>query len=293
MAVLLVFELMSIGAFEDRNCMDFNIIESDGALEFLSSVAELDASEARRFYFGDGCNSGDLTKRIDQCFGDVFSSVDISDCRVFGMHLTASVDQCDSIRKNGLLNLRKVLQGDNPLGNSIRESGVRFDGDYQFMYFNNQQYGLRDELEKRPGSPLARIARKLLVDYGINAFLYNPLLGEYGNDVASSPEFLQDLRNCLQDKGFSCEWGRSSASSSRRSRAYRVEFWVNVADVCPTTFGYESNRTILGNRNSRKVLCSMTELALNRAFGLSDAFLLYLKPTACVPGGRLCISDIS
>lgn len=54
------------------------------------------------------------------------SNADISSCRVFGMHLTASVDQCVSVHKHGLLNLREVLQGDNPLGNSMRESGIRF-----------------------------------------------------------------------------------------------------------------------------------------------------------------------
>lgn len=152
---------------------------------------------------------------------------------------------------------------------------------------------MRDELEERPGSPLARIARKVLADCGISASLCSSSLGEYGSNVASSPEFLQDLRSRLQDKGFSCEWGTSAVSLSRRSRAYRVEFRVDIADLCPVTFGYESKRAKLGNYNKRKVLCSMNEPAMNWAFEPSDAFLLYFKPTAFVPSGWPCISEIS
>ena len=98
--------------------------------------------------FGFGYKKGDLisdyilecNKDFDTFFERHLSEVecmDIKQLEIVVFHVTTNGDECAEIKKNGLRDLKKVLQEKTELSTFLYERGVQFDIPSKMMYVND------------------------------------------------------------------------------------------------------------------------------------------------------------
>lgn len=108
--------------------------------------------------------SNDLDVFIQQNI-DYIKSLDISNLRFIGFHVTTSTDFCSDIRSNGIRSLRKVLSEKNALSNFLLDYGLEFDMSRNLMIYNGKIYDVNySNYSNLEDSALKNISHKLCYD---------------------------------------------------------------------------------------------------------------------------------
>ena len=185
-------------------------------------------------------------------------------------HVTTSANDCMSIRKNGLLDLREAyLNNDSELKKFLDQHDIKFNIDKQIMIYHQRKYDIsfgecpdqHTEAYKR-----WRIGRKFFYDFTTCGFLSVWERNPYGGEVHRRPEILQDIDNLL-GLNLSLEWTHTHT-------AYEVTARVSGEKII-----YD------GDKNSYEVRKAINYLlkAYFTAFGEPSENVLLIKDHVSIP----------
>ena len=186
-------------------------------------------------------------------------------------HITTSSDGCQSIQKNGILDLRESYKcRDSELRRFLDEHGVNINLDYAILSYCGHQYDItfrgtpwdtHSEQYKRWS-----VGRKFYYDYATCGFLSVWQGNPYGGWVHKRPEILMDI-DALLGTCLSEEW-------EQMHKPYAVLAKVSGKDICYFSDDDESER--------EKVM-AYTVMAYNAALNAVHEEIILLKNGVQIP----------
>ena len=180
-------------------------------------------------------------------------------------HVTTSADGCASIRRNGILDLKKAYGcEDSELRRFLDNHGVSIDLQKAFLTYRGHEYDIyygrcpwdHESEEYKCWS----IGRKLYFDYTTCGFLSAWDRSPYGGQVHRRPEILWDIDELLKTR-LSDEWAQTHT-------AYEVVAKVSGKNIC---YPYDDDVS-----EAEKVMAYVV-MAYNEALNGSSENILLMK----------------
>ncbi|UNT55362.1 hypothetical protein [Lysinibacillus capsici] len=134
------------------------------------------------------------------------------DIELVSLHSTASIDNCESIKEKGIINLQDAVSQNTPLKDYLLTKDIQINIDEKYILFKGNKldiskeiegYCLEDEDEYRN-----RVIHKFYGDFQINGFLSHKNVLTYGGNTRKRPEILWDLARLLKDEKIELDWVR-------------------------------------------------------------------------------------
>lgn len=132
------------------------------------------------------------------------------DIELVSLHSTTSIDNCQSIKEKGIINLQDAVSQETPLKTYLENKDIQINIEEKYLLFKgekldiskkNEGFGLSDEDEYRN-----RIIHKFYGDFQVNGFLCHENVLTYGGYTKDRPEILFDLANFLKDEKIELDW---------------------------------------------------------------------------------------
>lgn len=186
-------------------------------------------------------------------------------------HITTSADGCTSIKRNGILDLKKAYEcEDSELRRFLDNHGVIIDIEKAVLTYRGNEFDIyygkcprnHESIEYRCWS----VGRKIYYDYTTCGFLSAWNRNPYGGQVHRRPEILLDLDELLKTK-LSDEWERTHS-------AYEVVAKVSGNNIC---YSYDNNAS-----EAEKVM-TFVVMAYNEALNGSCENIILLKNGVQIP----------
>ena len=186
-------------------------------------------------------------------------------------HVTTSADGCASIRRNGILDLKRAYEcGDSELRRFLDSHGVTIDIKKAILIYCGNEYNIyfgkcpwnHESIEYKCWS----VGRKFYNDYTTCGFLSAWDRSPYGGQVHRRPEILWDLDELLETR-LSDEWERTHS-------AYEVVAKVSGKNIC---YPYDDDAS-----EAEKVMAYVV-MAYNEALNGSSENILLLKNGVQIP----------
>ncbi|MGE6630741.1 hypothetical protein [Bacillus sp. NPDC077027] len=152
-----------------------------------------------------------------------------SDISLVSLHVTTNTDECEAIKKHGLLNLQQTIMNDTPLGNYLKNEGVLFDIENKQIQYKDKLYSINKEHTGIKDSDKDFVPYKLYDDYQVNSFLSYGNVLEYG--VQNMPEFLHNLSDFLGSNDIGFNWRKQE-----NKKCYVVKFKTALSNCANDTF---------------------------------------------------------
>ncbi|MFB6497285.1 hypothetical protein [Bacillus haynesii] len=128
------------------------------------------------------------------------------------LHSTTSIDNCQSIKEKGIINLQDVISQETPLKNYIEKKNIQINIDEKYILFKGNKFDISKETD---GFCLSdedefknRVIHKFYNDFQINGFLSHENVLTYGGNTRYRPEILFDLAKFLKDEKIELDWIR-------------------------------------------------------------------------------------
>ena len=269
--------------------MVYDITNPDVSYDWLYSVLGIKGDLVSDYILE--CN-----KDFDTFFERHLSEVermDINQLEMVVFHVTTNGDECAEIKKNGLRDLKKVLQEKTELSTFLCERGIQFDIPSKMMYVGGKAFDIDytkytnlDRAAKKEEA-LHKIGHKIFYDFRVNGFLFSRDIYDYGT-IHKAPEFLLTL------SGFGTETAKVDNEWEAISEPYVIKYKAKVADFEYYTF-YEGQEEYLQDYHNRWI--GLKKLLLQRAVDSSFLELYsdiyaYMKPGRIIEPERIidCIS---
>lgn len=198
--------------------MLFDITTPDTAYYFLLEYLQIDGDTLIHDYIVE------FNKDIDEFYKkyeEHILSIDLNNLLFRCIHVTTNSDNCAEIKKNGLINLQKVLSGETALNRKLSQIGITFDINNKTFEYNNSSYEIDyDKLSNfyswdltGEQNKIRDISRKIYNDPQINGWFANSNVKNYGGRVHERPEFLFTLAKLIPEtQEIIDEWMRTSKS---------------------------------------------------------------------------------
>ncbi|WP_342530815.1 hypothetical protein AB9L15_00765 [Lysinibacillus fusiformis] len=132
------------------------------------------------------------------------------DIELVSLHSTASIDNCKSIKENGIINLQNAVTQKTPLNDYLTNKNIQINIDEKYILFNGEKldisnvtpgYCLEYEEECRN-----TVIHKFYGDFQINGFLSHRNVLTYGGNTRKRPEILFNLAEFLKDRKIESDW---------------------------------------------------------------------------------------
>lgn len=265
--------------------MEFDLRTCDAAYDFILEFLKMKPSE----YIEDFIvRCGNDFEMFWDSHYDEIEAIDISDLRIMAFHVLGSLDECQEIRKNGLMNLQEVLQRKTILSTLLQQAGVTFNipaktvsGNGKVYSIDYDRYRSRHNLDDRERS-IESVAHRVFYDFCVNGFMANDNVFNYGTRIHERPEFLITLTKLFPEaKPVEEYWERNSIS-------YRVDFYVTAKQLHRFNFDldeqndppYEGWSVLTDDMKIKKWMLSH---AIDRSTDdLGDVYL-YVKDNVIIP----------
>lgn len=225
--------------------------------------------------------------------------MNVEDITFAGIHITTNNDNCASIKKYGLLNLRQALTMDTPIKRFLKDWGIQFhfNDDFTpdivtFTGIHNGElikevFSIEDFSKTFKGySSLIHTKLTSSSHYPINAFLFINDYKSYGGNVHDIPEFISHFGNSLPTNDFIDAWKKDRKS-------YAIKFYADF-DTCNVTtlLPHSTNlkEDILNDYEEIKkaLLKKCIETSINHIHQQDQSKIyLYMKPEAIIPYGDI------
>lgn len=75
------------------------------------------------------------------------------DLNLVSLHVTTNNDRCEKIKKYGLMNLQDTINSDTPLGNYLRDQGIKIDLAKKIIEYKGELFSIEEKDEKFHVSP--------------------------------------------------------------------------------------------------------------------------------------------
>lgn len=210
----------------------FDLTNPDASYDWLHSVLDIKKGDFISDYILECNNNFDIffEKHLDD-----IEHIDINQLELIVIHVTTNGDKCAEIRKNGLKDLKKVLQEETELKTFLGDRGILFDVSSKIMYVNGKPYDIDyekyedlDRIRQRKES-LHKIGHKIYYDFQVNGFFFCQDIFRYGT-IHRAPEFLLTLSS------FSSNTARIDSEWEEFSQPYVIKFKARIADFEYFTF---------------------------------------------------------
>ncbi len=263
----------------------FDITNPDISYEWLHTVLDIKKGDLVSDYILE-CNN-DFDTFFEKHLFEI-KNMDIKQLELVVIHVTTNNDGCAEIRKNGLRDLKKVLQEENGLNIFLSEHGVQFDITDKRMYVNGmdydidyEKYRVLDRVAKRE-NVLHKIGHKIYCDFQVNGFFFCQDIYDYGT-IHRAPEFLLTLSEFnKKTKGIDDEWEKAS-------KPYVVKFKAKIVDFEYYTF-YESEADYLQDYHNNWIGLKrwLFSRAVSSTFSDSASQIFaYMKPGRIIEPDRI------
>lgn len=178
----------------------FDVTNCESSLKFLEKFLQIDSNKIYDFIKAnkEDYNIHDFIEinKID------INKLNLEEVQVVVLHVTSNNDNCEAIKKYGLLNLQQTLTMDTPLKKYLSNYNIEFDISNNIMWVKGEAHEVKydrnsDEFDNCK-KKLNDVARKIYFDYQINGFLSVQDYKGYGGRVHKRPEFLNNLKKIFK-----------------------------------------------------------------------------------------------
>lgn len=263
----------------------YDITNPGASYDWLYSVLNIKKGDLISDYILE-CN-----KDFDTFFERHLSEVecmDINQLEIVVFHVTTNGDGCAEIKKNGLRDLKKVLQEKTELNSFLCERGIRFDIPSKMMYVNDKAFDIDytkyTDLDRgaKHEEALHKIGHKIFYDFQVNGFLFSRDIYDYGT-IHKAPEFLLTL------SGFGKETAKVDDDWEKVSEPYVIKYKAKIVDFEYYTF-YESQEEYLQDYHNKWIGLKkvLLQSAVDSTFSeLSLDIYAYMKPGRIIGPERI------
>jgi hypothetical protein len=175
-------------------------------IKSLAEFLDLNEEEIQEFVLG----STDDVMDFLEAFNIEDEKLLEKDIELVSLHSTTSIDDCQSIKKKGVINLQDAVSQETPLKAYLKNKDVQINIDEKYILFKGEKLDIG---EKTEGFCLSdadeyknRIVRKFYDDFQVNGFLCCENVLTYGGYTRDRPEILSDLANFLKDEKIELDW---------------------------------------------------------------------------------------
>ena len=258
----------------------FDVTSSDSAYDFLLDTLGLKPDEL-------------IMEYLVECDGDVDLFVEkneyrledlcLQDVHFIGFHVTASLDDCNEIKANGIRDLQYVLSHDTMLSRFLKLGGIQFDIENCLMYINGQRFDIDFENFRRKIllSPkeelLDPIAHRIYYDFCLDGYWASDNVEGYGTDIHKRPEFISKLIKIPPKANSLDAYWRS------KSKPYKIFFYATLDQIHKFTFGLEKNTDAYNEDEQKAVKRWMMRVAMQQAFEPRGDLYIYIADHQHIP----------
>lgn len=269
--------------------LNFNLSTPDLAYDFILDVCKMTGQEFLKD-FRIECHS-DFEIFWKKHFS-YFKTINPDKIRIYAFHITGSLDDCNSIKKHGILNLQSLLSSNSLFNQMLKKYGVQIDIDRKLLIYNNESYDINYEKYRNKcnlyglDNYLKSIAHRIFYDYTVNGFLCNDNVFNYGTRIHLRPEFLLDLSNafpklCKLEE----EWINNACS-------YKIDYYTYIYQLPRFTFDLDEYRNPPCKNwdylfDNEKIIKWMLFYAICRMDNGLGETALYLKDSLSVPPNQI------
>ncbi len=265
--------------------LHFDLRTPDSAYYFVLDMCKMTGQEFVSDFHID-CN-GDFETFWDKHYIQL-KKINPENIRIYAFHITGSLDNCNSIKKYGLLNLQAMLSSPSILSEKLIKYGVKFDIDRKELIYKKDSFDIDyDNYRGRYNlygldKYLSSIAYRVFYDYTVNGFLCCDDVFSYGTNIHLRPEFLLDLTNAFPDlRALEEEWINNTYS-------YRIDYYTYTNQLERFNFSLDEYRDPPCENwdclnDNEKIVKWMLSHAIERSFDRLGETYLYLKNELHVP----------
>lgn len=175
----------------------YDLTSYEKARDSLSKLVGINKIDIEVFLHKNANDYDCLYKRFIELFNIDVESLDISKLYLKIMQVTTNGDNCQSIKRYGLLNTQDAIKEDTYLGNFLISKGIEVDFDNEIIKYNGRKYCRTSKINHKIDLCCTKLFSKC--HYPINAFIYsdNPL--NYGGGVKERPELISNFADVFGD----------------------------------------------------------------------------------------------
>jgi len=128
------------------------------------------------------------------------------------LHSTTSIDNCQSIKEKGIINLQDAVSQDTPLKAYLVNKDIHINLDEKYILFKGNKFDISKETDdfylSDEDENKNSVIRKLYNDFQVNGFLCHENILTYGGYTRDRPEILLDLARFLNDERIELDWAK-------------------------------------------------------------------------------------
>ncbi|MCB8817373.1 hypothetical protein [Desulfosporosinus shakirovi] len=262
----------------------FDITSQEKAKGFLSNFLNIGIDNIEN-YISNNAVEYDAEDFIDK--NDIkLEKVQIRNLQLIVQHISTSHDECQSLRKFGLLNLQQSLTMETILKEYLASFGIFFDISNKWMACKGEKIDITyksDDIGLPGGSQkhrICRVAHKIYYDYQINGFFSMANKTSYGGRVHERPEFLHNLKELFKANIIEDNW-------MKRVNPYLITFKASLDSFAWFSF-YNNKREYeedyFEKEEIKKWLIKKALYVIWKDFRYSrPEIIAYMKPEVIIP----------
>lgn len=142
---------------------------------------------------------------------------DLEDLEIVGIHSTTNNDQCESIKKTGLINLKRALSVKSSLNNYLHEHDIYIDIYTKKLTYLDKTYNLVD-------CGNSKLHYKIFGDYALDCFLSVRKDREFDSKLKARPKVLSEIEKYLNISGLHQGWIEQSTPYMIKFKEHAYNF---------------------------------------------------------------------
>lgn len=215
----------------------YDLTSLEPALESLSKLINVSVFKVKLLVIKNKDNIDNLINKLIRGFDLNINNIDISNLYLKILHVTTSNDNCESIKKFGLLNLQNAIKEENTsLSAYLKRKGIKVNLEKESIEYDGNVF-TKDTCEKNMKICFTKFFN--YNHYPINGFIYGDDPTNYGGEIKYRPEIIGNLAKGLRNIGIEQDW-------KNEFKCYTIVFKAHVYDLYFDTYTtldlYEEDR---------------------------------------------------
>lgn len=204
--------------------MIYDITSFSKAVETLALLFQVSEEEIMRIGLEKQITDVDLfLKDINGSLRDF----DLDELKIVGVHSTTNNDQCASIKKTGLVNMKQALSCESSLNQYLHQNGIYIDIYTKKLTYQGKQYNLVDQ-----GN--SKLHYKIFGDYQLDCFLALRNNRPYDSALKARPKVLSEIEKFIGVEGLHQGW-------IDQSMPYMIKFIDRAYNFNPYSFSADGS----------------------------------------------------
>lgn len=142
---------------------------------------------------------------------------ELEDLQIVGIHTTTNNDQCESIKKTGLINLKRALSLNSSLNNFLHEHDIYINIYTKTLTYKQQSYNLVD-------CGNSKLHYKIFGDYALDCFLVMQKNRKFDAKLKARPKVLSEIEKYLHIENLHQEWINQSTPYMIKFKEHAYNF---------------------------------------------------------------------